>query len=168
MTKSGVLQSVESCNQVVRESLAVMLGGWTGEGELRPVALRDIFELERAIFGCSAVVSQATLDAITTHHFAPGVYLREMVIPKGMILTGAIHKTRHLNICSAGDISVLTTEGVRRIKAPCVIMSEAGCKRAGFAHENTVWTCIHENPANETDVGKLWDALYHNEPPERN
>lgn len=166
MPAQRLLQSVSECNRVVRESLSVMMQGW--RGQLMPVTVHDIFDLEQAIFGCSAVVHQDALDAITGHYFAPGVYMRIIRIPAGMILTGAVHKTRHLNICS-GDISVLTTDGVERIKSPSqVILSEAGCKRAGFAHAETVWTCIHENPANETDVGKLWDALYHNERPERN
>jgi hypothetical protein len=32
------------------------------------------------------------------HRFAPGVYMREMLIPANQIATGAVHKTKHLTI----------------------------------------------------------------------
>lgn len=87
------------------------------------------------------------------HHFAPGVYMRELRIPKGAVLTGKIHRTAHLNILAKGDISVLTEHGVKRLVAPCVIQSSAGIKRAGYAHEDTVWFTVHATT--ETDLEKL-------------
>jgi hypothetical protein len=87
------------------------------------------------------------------HHFAPGVYMRELRIPKGAVLTGKIHRTAHLNILAKGDISVLTEHGVKRLVAPCVIQSSAGIKRAGYAHEDTVWITVH--PTTETNLDKL-------------
>ena len=77
------------------------------------------------------------------HYFAPGLYAREITIPKGAVLTGKIHLFGHINIISKGDISVLTEQGVKRIKAPATIVSEPGIKRVGFAHEETVWTTVH-------------------------
>lgn len=91
------------------------------------------------------------------HHFAPGVYMRELRIPKGAVLTGKIHRTEHLNILASGEISVLTEHGVKRLKAPCVIKSSPGIKRAGYAHEDTVWICVH--PTTETDLAKLEEQL---------
>jgi hypothetical protein len=89
------------------------------------------------------------------HHFAPGVYIRELRIPKGAILTGAIHRTAHLNILSKGEVSVLTEHGVQRLVAPAVIHSAPGIKRAGFAHEDTIWMTVHPNPDDERDMAKL-------------
>lgn len=104
-----------------------------------------------------------------THHFSPGVYVREMFIPKGTVLTGKIHRHAHLNIMTKGDISVLTEHGVRRLKGPCTLLSSPGIKRAGYAHEDTVWMTVHENHDNERDMEKLearyiapdFDALEH-------
>lgn len=87
------------------------------------------------------------------HHFAKGLYAREIFIPKGTLLTGKIHKHEHLNIISKGDISVLTEAGPQRIKAPFTIVSMPGTKRVGYAHEDTVWTTIHATT--ETDVEKI-------------
>src|ERR1700739_4861404 len=77
------------------------------------------------------------------HYFAQGLYAREITIPKGAALTGKIHLFEHINIISKGDISVLTEDGVKRIKAPATIISQPGIKRIGYAHEETVWTTIH-------------------------
>jgi hypothetical protein len=100
-----------------------------------------------------------SVEIKTTHHFAKGVYAREIFIPKGTLLTGKIHKTEHLNIVSQGDISVLTEHGPKRVKAPFTMVSQAGIKRAGYAHEDTVWTTIHANVENEKDLEKLEAVL---------
>ena len=83
------------------------------------------------------------LTIVPVHYFADGLYAREITIPKGAVLTGKIHLFEHINIISKGDISVLTEEGVKRIKAPATIISQPGIKRVGYAHEETVWTTVH-------------------------
>lgn len=93
----------------------------------------------------------------TTHHFAPGVYMRELFIPKGTLLTGKIHKTEHMNILSQGDISVWTEDGMKRLTASTVIKSKPGIKRVGYAHEDSVWITVH--PTDETDLEKLEDQI---------
>lgn len=88
-----------------------------------------------------------------THHFSEGVYARELFIPKDTILTGKIHKFSQLNILSQGEISVLTEDGVKRVKAPFHIVSPPGTKRIAYAHEDCVWTTIHGTY--EKDVDKI-------------
>jgi hypothetical protein len=98
------------------------------------------------------------LDISPCHHFAKGVYAREILIPAGTLLTGKIHKTEHLNIVSKGEIAVWTeTEGVRRVKAPFTFVAQPGTRRLGYALEDTVWTTIHGT--DETDLVKLEDTL---------
>lgn len=89
------------------------------------------------------------------HHFSDGLYARELHIPKGTVLTGKIHKYRNLNIMSAGELSVLTEEGVKRVKAPFTIVSPPGTKRIAYAHEDTIWTTIHATE--ETDLARIED-----------
>ncbi len=91
------------------------------------------------------------------HHFARGVYVRELFIPKGTALVGKIHKYSQVNIVSKGDISVLTEDGIKRVQAGATIVSCAGIKRAGYAHEDTIWVTIHGT--HETDVDRLEDEL---------
>lgn len=77
-----------------------------------------------------------------THRFSRGVYARELFIPKGTVLTGRIHKYSQINILLQGEISVLTERGVIRMKAPQIFESPSGAKRAGYAHEDTVWITV--------------------------
>jgi hypothetical protein len=93
------------------------------------------------------------------HHFSPGIYIRELLIPAGALLTGKIHRHEHFCIISAGDLSVLTEHGVVRLQAPCTFLSKPGIKRAGFAHADTVFSTVHSNPTNETDLTKI-EAMY--------
>ena len=91
------------------------------------------------------------------HHFGPGVYARELFIPKGSLIVGKIHKYPQINIMSCGDLSVLTEEGIQRVQAPFTIVSPAGTKRIAYAHEDTVWTTIHGT--HETDLDKIESDL---------
>lgn len=92
-----------------------------------------------------------------THHFADGVYARELLIPKDAVIVGKIHRHAHLNFLMKGDISVLTEHGIKRIQAPAVIASSPGIKRAGYAHEDTIWITVHATT--ETDLEKIEDQV---------
>ena len=37
-----------------------------------------------------------TVELETKHHFSDGLYARELFIPAGVCLVGALHKTTHL------------------------------------------------------------------------
>jgi hypothetical protein len=82
-------------------------------------------------------------DLPVVHHFAPGMYARELHIPAGVMLTGKIHKTRHMNVLSAGEITVWTEDGMQRLSAPFSFESQPGTKRIGYAHTDCVWTTYH-------------------------
>jgi hypothetical protein len=104
-----------------------------GEGSIR----EKIYRLE------ASMADMESQDLSMQHYFMGGMYARELFIPKGTVLTGAVHLEDHINICAAGDISVMTEEGFKRIKAPAVIPAKGGSKRAGYAHEDTVWITLH-------------------------
>jgi hypothetical protein len=77
------------------------------------------------------------------HIFSEGVYARKLFIPKGVMLTGKIHKYSQLNILLEGDISVLVGDEVKRIQPPFMVVSPPGTKRIAYAHEDTIWLTIH-------------------------
>ena len=91
------------------------------------------------------------------HYFANGMYAREMTMPAGAIVTGAIHKTTHFCILSQGRVHVMSEDGIEELVAPAIIISQPGTKRAIHALEDTVWTNIHAT--NETDLDKLVEEL---------
>ena len=90
------------------------------------------------------------------HHFAPGVYMREMRIKKGTILTGKIHKTEHLCTMN-GDIEIASQDGKGRFTGYLTFLSKPGVKRIGYAHEDTVFTTVHVIEG--TDIPTLEAAL---------
>jgi hypothetical protein len=121
-----------------------------------PAEMRSkILALEAAMLAMPE--RQVQLEVI--HHFAPGVYMRELRIPKGTTLTGKIHKTEHLNILSQGKLEVLTEDGVKLLSASTVIKSQPGIKRVGHAHEDSVWITVHHNPDDSQDVDLIEERL---------
>jgi len=88
-----------------------------------------------------------------THIFCRGLYIRQMNVPAGVTLTGKIHRTEHLCVLARGEVSVADGRSVRRLKAPYIVHSLPGAKRAIHAHTDAVWANLHRT--NETDLAKL-------------
>jgi len=95
------------------------------------------------------------------HYFAPGMYAREITIPKGVTLVGAIHKTENLCILSKGKLELVTDAGTVVIEAPATVTCKPGTKNAALALEDSVWTNFLPNPDNETDTDKLVEVFTH-------
>ena len=116
------------------------------------VAINKIEALEDWI--CDGKLPQ--VDCPLVHRFAPGIYAREITIPAGTIVTGAIHKHSHLNNISKGKVTVFTYTDSEPItmEAPFSFVSEPGIKRAVYVHPELecVWTTYHYNPDNETNL----------------
>ena len=93
------------------------------------------------------------LDAPVKHNFSKGVYAREIFMPKGMLIVGKIHKTRHLNIISQGKCTVATPTRRLEIEAPFTFESFEGEQKVVYMHEDVVWTTIHLTE--ETDLAKI-------------
>ena len=104
------------------------------------------------------------LDLPVKETFAPGVYLREIFMPKGAFVIGHRHRTEHLNIISCGEVSVLMEGKVHRLVAPCTILSRAGERKVLFIHEDTLWATVH--PTTTTDPAALEDELIYPPPPD--
>lgn len=96
-------------------------------------------------------------DCPVRHHFAPGVYAREITIPKGTVLVGAVHKRDNLVVLSAGRLRLVTEDGTVEIAAPHTRMCKAGAKNAAVALEDSVWTNFFAT--DETDPDKLVEIL---------
>jgi len=77
------------------------------------------------------------------HSFGDGCYIRELFMPKGMLFTSKIHKKTHPYFILKGDVSVLTEEGIKRVKAPFQGMTLIGTKRIIYTHEDTTWITVH-------------------------
>jgi hypothetical protein len=97
------------------------------------------------------------VDAKLEHFFARGVYARALHIPKGCTLTGKIHKYSQINVLLKGKMAIASVEGMKEMVAGDIIESGPGVKRAGYAHEDSVWLTIHGT--HERDLERLEDEL---------
>lgn len=98
------------------------------------------------------------LDMPLTHRFTPGLYVREIFMPKGSLVISKIHKTEHPYAVLKGHAAVLTEDGkVEQIKAPFIGITKSGTRRVLFIHEDCIWATFH--PSNETDLAKLEEQL---------
>lgn len=87
------------------------------------------------------------------HHFAPGMYSREMFLPAGLVVVGKIHRYSHVNIISKGKVRVFTEqEGLRELEAPCTFISSPMTKRVVVVLEDTVWNTVHATDETDPDV----------------
>lgn len=91
------------------------------------------------------------------HTFADGLYIREVTMPKGYLITSKLHKTTHPYFVLSGDVSVITPDGPIRIIAPHSGITKAGTKRILYMNEETVWITVHATK--ETDLEKIEDEL---------
>jgi hypothetical protein len=94
-------------------------------------------------------------DLPTEHVFAPGVYLRSVFMKRGEIWIGKIHRHPHGNIVSQGKASVITEFGHSIVEAHSQFVAPAGTQRVLVILEDMIWTCVHANPDNITDLEKL-------------
>lgn len=91
-----------------------------------------------------------------THRFTDGIYIREIYIPAGTIMTGRIHKHAHPNFLQIGKVKMITEAGKsQEIEGPSSMISSAGTKRVLFTLTPVIWTTIHHNPDNITDIDEL-------------
>jgi len=135
-------------NEVVEYSPSVLTDFGSGAGFRAAITA-----VEKIIMS----VDQA--ECPVKHHFSQGIYIREMVIPKGTVLTGKVHKTEHLCIM-CGDLE-LASDGLKaRMIGFHVLESKVGAKRLGLAHKDTIFTTIHAT--DETDIETLEKELFCN------
>ena len=78
------------------------------------------------------------------HTFADGMYTREMHVPAGALIVGAIHKNEYFVTVLKGRIWVINEFGGSDIQAPASFTAKAGVKNIGYVLEDLVWSDIHK------------------------
>ncbi len=110
-------------------------------------------KLEQSMLGLPQV------DCPVRHYFAPGLYAREITIPAGTTVVGAVHKKEHLVVVSMGRLRVMTDDGSKEVAAGEVFTCHAGMKNAVYAIEDSRWTNFAPNPTDERDTDKLTEIF---------
>lgn len=87
-----------------------------------------------------------------THFFAPGMYLRELTVPAGMLLVGKIHKHSHFLVVTKGRAEVISEFGRTVVEPGHISVSQAGVKRVVLALEDTQFITVHLNSTDTEDL----------------
>jgi mannose-6-phosphate isomerase-like protein (cupin superfamily) len=89
------------------------------------------------------------------HFFAPGMYLRELVVPAGMLMVGKIHKHEHFLLVLKGRAEVISEFGRVVVDAGHISISPAGVKRVVLALEDTQFVTVHVNKEDSQDLAVI-------------
>jgi len=94
------------------------------------------------------------VDVACRHRFTPGMYIREVTMPTGLLVVSMKHLTEHPFVISKGRVKVFSeNEGAVIYEAPYTGITQADTQRALLILEETVWTTFHAT--DETDVEKI-------------
>ena len=91
------------------------------------------------------------------HSFADGCYIREIFNPAGELLVTAIHKKEHAFFLMQGEMSILTEDGIKHLKAPHHGITKPGTKRIIYTHSDCIFITVHATE--ETDVAKIEEQV---------
>jgi len=86
-----------------------------------------------------------------THRFTDGMYIREIFMPAGTILTSKIHKTNHPFVVSKGKCIVYDGNKLETITAPHTGITEPNTRRLLYIEEDTIWTTFHVTKKTNVD-----------------
>jgi len=94
------------------------------------------------------------------HTFPEGMYVREIFMPAGCVVTSRIHKFDNPFFLLQGKLTVISeTEGLVTYTAPMHGITMPQTRRAILIHEDTVWVTVHLNLDNKTDHEELLNDL---------
>ncbi len=97
------------------------------------------------------------LQMQSRHHFAGGIYCRELHMPAGSVAVGKVHKTDHFFMVVQGMMRITTQDGVRDVTGPEVIVGPIGTKRVVLALTDSICMNIHKTAS--TDLNEIEKEL---------
>jgi hypothetical protein len=100
----------------------------------------------------AAMLNMEQADCPVAHHFGPGIYVREVTLPKGIIAVGHSQRFEHLNIMLTGKVAMVDGDRVRVLEAPMIFVGQPG-RKVGYVMETCVWQNIYAT--DETDIDTL-------------
>lgn len=105
-----------------------------------------------------AMLQQEQADAPVYHHFAPGIYIRELHLEAETLAVGHHHKTAHLNICLKGKLTLFNEDKTETvIEAPAQLIAQPG-RKVAYIHDDIVWLNVFATE--ETNVERLEEMFF--------
>lgn len=88
-------------------------------------------------------LTDTNTDYPVANIFSDGVYARTIFMPKGHIVIGKKHKTRHLNFIMTGKAWVWMNGEKKYYEAPCIVESFENVRKVLYIEEDMYWTTVH-------------------------
>ena len=85
------------------------------------------------------------------HHFAAGVYAKEVLVPAGMVLVQHKHEHDHLSVLAFGRVEVVVDGERSEHEGPACLVIKAGKYHGIKALTDTAWYCIHATDCTDED-----------------
>ena len=119
--------------------------------------MRDLIQQDKIYELQEAMKLMDNVKCDVRHHFSDGLYARELFIPAGVCLVGAMHKTKHLYTVVQGKCKVVSNFESIEIEAPFMGETVPDTKRVIYAITDCVWITYH--PTELTDVDEIAKAI---------
>ena len=98
------------------------------------------------------IANQPQVECPVTHRFTPNMYIREVFVPAGTILTSEIHRNEHPHVLSMGKITMWDGEGGEiSVSAPYCGVTKANARRVVLVHEDCIFTTFHVTEATNVE-----------------
>lgn len=85
------------------------------------------------------------------HRFTDGMYIREIFMPAGTLLTSKIHKTNHPYIVTKGKCKVFDGNKIEHIVGPHTGITQPHTRRLLYIEEDTTWITFHVTDKTNVD-----------------
>lgn len=136
----------------------LLMGPCSSDGALRRSRSGEVDFLQADRPAVDVAVDHQRLDALesaildrlapvhmpVTHRWTPGLYVREIFMPAGTVLTSRVHQTEHPFVVLSGVALVrIPDQEPLRLEAGHLGITRAGTRRALFIEEDCRWATFH-------------------------
>ena len=90
----------------------------------------------------------------TRHHFHGGMYCREVWRDAGVLVVGKVHTKEHFYFIASGTVLITTDDGPQRVKAPALLLSKPGTKRAVYSETPALCLTFHRTDATTVEAAE--------------
>ena len=97
------------------------------------------------------ILRHPQVDCPLVHRFTDGMYIREIFMPAGTVVTTLTHKTNHPFVLTKGKLSVWNNGEVEHLEAPHVGITQPGARRLIIIHEDATWITFHVTDLTDPD-----------------
>lgn len=120
--------------------------GWVVAQTARHLPTISIEEIEKKM------LAHPQVDCPVFHRFGPGLYIREVRMPKGALVIGHKQRKEHMNVMVQGVVVIINQDRtLTEMRAPCTFVGKPG-RKIGYIVEDVVWQNIYSTDERNVEV----------------